>query len=185
MTFPGWGGQQPPPPNAPPAQTPVPGVTPGVPSLLRVTQIVVVPGGQLEGIFTYSSNPPATGTLIESASVQAAGVDAYGNNFLAGHSSYSGTQASSLTSGEIAFYSGSLAGGWALQSSIQTLGSGGMQLNATSGSITLNTLTIGGILSMPNGPPPGFPVSGSATLATTITALNNLYAILQASGATL
>ena len=184
MTFPGLGGQQPPPPNAPPALTPLPGITPGVPTLLTVTQLVVVPGGRLEGIFTYSSNPPAAGTLIASASVEAAGTDAYGNHFLAGTASYNNGSgiASALTAGAATFYTGTLAGGWVPQSSIVGLGSSGMELNAVSGSITLNTNSIGGALSIPQSPTPGFPISGSATLATVITDVNNLQSQLVGAG---
>jgi len=125
MTIPGAGGQVPPRPDQAgiaqaAGQPPGVVVAPGGKPVTRVTQLVVTPGGVLEGIFTYSSNPPAAGTLIESASVESAGTDAYGNNFVVGHASYAGNFAASLSSGYINFYTGSLAGGWSVSGTIQT-----------------------------------------------------------------
>ncbi|HLM89235.1 MAG TPA: hypothetical protein VK284_09435 [Streptosporangiaceae bacterium] len=124
MTIPGAGGQVPPRPDQ--AGIAQAGglpqgvvVAPGGKPVSKVTQLIVEPGGVLQGIFTYSSNPPAAGTLIESASVQAAGTDQFGNNFVAGHASYSSTTAIALTSGGITFYTGSLAGGWTPAATMQ------------------------------------------------------------------
>lgn len=143
MTFPGLGGQQPPPQNAPPAQTPVPGITPGVPSVLTVTEIVIVPGGQLEGIFTYSSKPPAAGTLIESASVAVAGTDAYGNHYVAGHATYASTFAAALGAGFVQFYTGSLSAGWTAGAVVETDGAKGLILSGTAVQTPNNVLDDG------------------------------------------
>jgi hypothetical protein len=65
------------------------GVAPGAAAaVLRVTEIIITPGSALEGIFTYSSNPGALGTLIESASVAAPDIDQYGNAYLQGNTVY-------------------------------------------------------------------------------------------------
>lgn len=143
MTIPGAGGQVPPRADqlVQPAQ-PVP-VSPGGSQIARVTQIIVTPGGVLEGIFTYSSNPPAAGTLIESASVQAAGTDKYGNHFVAGHASYAGGFATSLNGGFVQFYTGSLAGGWSATGSITTDSPGDILILAAAGrSVLTNNQTL-------------------------------------------
>jgi len=138
MTYPGLGGQQPPPQNAAPAASLVPGVTPGVPPILRVTEIIITPGSVLEGIFTYSSNPPAAGTLTESASVETAGTDAYGNHYLAGHATYAAGFATALDAGYVAFYTGSLAAGWTLTGQLETDSAGDLLLSTGGGELTLS-----------------------------------------------
>lgn len=173
MTYPGRGGQQPAPYNAPAGQAPQPGITPGVPPVLRVTEIVIVPGGALEGIFTYSSNPPAANTLIESSNVATAGTDIYGNHFLAGSSTYSTSTATTMGAGYVQFYTGSLAAGWSLAATIQTDVLGDLILASISGTIelasdaTASNLTVSGTLSvagstqtgtgLPAGTPTGAP----------------------------
>ncbi len=140
---PGSGGLIPPPINAPAGQATPVGVQPGAPSqIARVTQVIVTPGGVLQGIFTYSSNPPAAGTLIESASVAAAGTDQYGNHYLAGHASYQAGFAEALNAGFTNFYTGSLAGGWAVQAGIE-IDSGGDLLLFANGNIFANGTQIG------------------------------------------
>lgn len=157
MTYPGLGGQQQPPYNAPAGQAPQPGVTPGVPPVLRVTEIIITPGGTIEGIFTYSTRPPAAGTLIESSSVATAGVDAFGNHFVTGHASYAGNFATSLNAGFIQFYTGSLAGGWTATGSIEADTLGDIAILAAGGRsvITLNNTLDDG--------------SGNATIAANLT----------------
>jgi hypothetical protein len=180
MTYPGLGGQQPPPQNAAPAASLVPGVTPGVPPILRVTEIIITPGSVLEGIFTYSSNPPAAGTLTESASVETAGTDAYGNHYLAGHATYAAGFATALDAGYVAFYTGSLAAGWTLTGQLETDSAGDLLLSTGGGELILSAagnveisgnLTVDGTLSatlsgqtgtgLPAGSPTGGPNSGS------------------------
>lgn len=138
MTYPGLGGQQPPPPNAPAGQALLPGITPGVPPVLRITEIIITPGGVLEGIFTYSSSPPAAGTLIESASVATAGTDAYGNNYLAGHATYAPGFATALDAGYVAFYTGSLAAGWTFIGQLETDSSGDLLMVTAGGVLELS-----------------------------------------------
>ena len=148
MTIPGAGGQVPPRPDQSgiaQAAGPPSGVVvaPGGKPVTRVTQLIVEPGGVLQGIFTYSSNPPAAGTLIESASVTTAGTDAFGNNYVTGHASYSANFAASLSAGLIQFYSGSLAGGWTPTALIQADSLGDIVIQAASGrSVTTNNNTL-------------------------------------------
>jgi hypothetical protein len=142
VTIPGAGGQVPPRPDQQTLSAqPVP-VSPGGNPIARVTQIVVTPGGALEGIFTYSSNPPAAGTLIESSSVATAGTDAYGNNYLAGHATYQPGFAASLSAGFVGFFTGTDLGGWTFQAEILTDSSGDLLLEAN-GNIFANGTQIG------------------------------------------
>lgn len=139
MTFPGLGGQQPPPQNAPAAMVPVPGITPGTPPVLTVTEIIITPGGVLEGIFTYSSNPPAAGTLTQTSNVATGGTDKYGNHYLSGVTTYdnaAGT-ATQMDGGAISLYTGSLAGGWTSPATI-FISSGGVIELVGNGVITSN-----------------------------------------------
>jgi hypothetical protein len=106
-------------------------------AVLRITEIIITPGGALEGIFTYSSNPPAAGTLIESASVAAAGTDAYGNHYLAGHATYAAGFATALDAGYVAFYTGSLSAGWAFVAQLLTDAGGDLFLLTAGGTLEL------------------------------------------------
>lgn len=142
--LPGSGGLVPPPVNAPAGQATAIGVQPGTPSqVARITEIIITPGGVLEGIFTYSSNPGAAGTLIESASVATAGTDQYGNNFVTGHASYGAGFAASLNAGIVQFYTGSLAGGWSPAGEVEIDSAGDLFLLAASGrSVETNNNTL-------------------------------------------
>jgi hypothetical protein len=141
---PGEGGLIPPPVNAPAGQATPIGVQPGTPSqIARLTQIIITPGAVLQGIFTYSTNPGAAGTLIESAGVATAGTDQYGNHFVTGHASYGATFAASLNAGVIQFYTGSLAGGWTAAGEVEIDSSGDLFLLAASGrSVVTNNNTL-------------------------------------------
>jgi hypothetical protein len=187
MTIQGYGGQVPPRPDQQTRPQPYVPVSPGGTPIARVTEIIITPGGALEGIFTYSTNPGAAGTLIETASVATAGVDQYGNNFVPGHASYAGSFATALNAGFIQFYTGSLAGGWTATGSIttdslgdiailaavgrsvitnnQTLddGSGNMAIAGTltvGGSSTTGSGNNGGVTSGPSGTVNAFPAAG-------------------------
>lgn len=146
MTIPGAGGQVPPRPDQQlQAAQPVP-VSPGGQQVAHLTEIIITPGGVLQGIFTYSTNPGAAGTLIETASVAAAGTDKYGNHFVTGHASYAAGFAASLNAGFVQFYTGSLAGGWTASATIETDTLGDILLIPSSGrSVTTanNTLDDG------------------------------------------
>lgn len=141
---PGSGGLIPPPVNAPAGQAVPIGVQPGTGSqIARVTQIIITPGAVLQGIFTYSTNPGAAGTLIESASVATAGTDQYGNHYVAGHASYGANFAAALNAGVIQFYTGSLAGGWTQAAEVEIDSSGDLFLLAASGrSVSTNSNTL-------------------------------------------
>jgi hypothetical protein len=81
------------------------------------------------GTFVYSGNP-GTGNLIASVA-PAAGTDNFGNNYLAGTSTYAATFATSLQAGFVAFYSGSLAAGWTgALSEVAGDAAGNLQVNA-------------------------------------------------------
>lgn len=97
------------------------------------------------GEFFYSGTP-AAGNLVSSIT-NSAGADSFGNNYLAGSSTYDNGSgiATSLAAGFVAFYSGSLAGGWTALSSVAGDVAGNLQVNAGgqlqligSGGITLN-----------------------------------------------
>ncbi len=141
---PGEGGLIPPPVNAPAGQATPVGVQPGTPTqIARVTQVVITPGAVLQGIFTYSSNPPAAGTLVESAGVATGGTDKYGNHFVTGHASYGANFAASLNAGVIQFYTGSLAAGWTAVGELEIDSSGDLFLLAATGrSVSTNNNTL-------------------------------------------
>lgn len=84
MTFPGLGGQQPPPQNAAPAQQPVPGVTPGVSGQIVASRVIIIgSGGEL---LVYSPTAGA-GNLIASIAGMP-GTDSFGNAFVEGVAAY-------------------------------------------------------------------------------------------------
>jgi hypothetical protein len=83
------------------------------------------------GEFFYSGTP-AAGNLIAS-NTPAAGTDQYGNIYLANISSYGAGFASSLGGGFSTLYTGSLAGGWTPQATIETGVSGGLFLTGNRG----------------------------------------------------
>jgi hypothetical protein len=123
------------------------------------------------GAFFYSSTP-AAGNLIASIA-PAAGTDASGNNYLAGSASYAATFATALNAGFVAFYGGSLAGGWTALSSVSGDVAGNLQVNAGgqlqlvgSGGVTVNGSSStgvgdnGGVTSGPSGTVNAFPAAG-------------------------
>jgi hypothetical protein len=107
-------------------------------TVLYIGEIVITPETPLEGIFTYSTNPGAAGTLIETASVATAGTDSYGNHYLTGHSSYSAFFATSLNAGFISFYTGSLSAGWTFVGELSTDATGDMFLETANGVLELS-----------------------------------------------
>lgn len=81
------------------------------------------------GTFFYSPSE-AAGNLVASIA-PAAGVDSFGNNFLAGHASYGASFAVALNAaGFVGFYTGSLAGGWTAVSEVAGDSAGNLQVNA-------------------------------------------------------
>jgi hypothetical protein len=95
------------------------------------------------GSFFYSPTE-AAGNLVESiASV--AGVDGFGDNYVAGHASYGAGFATSLQAGFVQFYTGSLAGGWSPGAQLETDSSGDLILVAGgAGSIQLDSPVVFG-----------------------------------------
>ena len=69
------------------------------------------------GAFFYSPSEGA-GNLINSIT-NSSGTDPFGNIYLNGSASYGGNQATTSVNGVLFFYTGSLAGGWVQQGSIQ------------------------------------------------------------------
>lgn len=90
------------------------------------------------GAFFYSA-APAAGNLTASIT-NAAGTDSFGNNYLAGHATYGASFATSLNSGFVSFYTGSLAGGWTQQAFVETDAGGDLLLTAN-GQIVLTATT--------------------------------------------
>ena len=80
MTYPGLGGQQPPPQNAAPAAPLVPGVQPGTSSQVVASRVIIIgTGGEL---LVYSPTAGAGNLLLSVAG--SAGTDSFGNSFPAG-----------------------------------------------------------------------------------------------------
>ncbi|HMD22667.1 MAG TPA: hypothetical protein VKH61_01115 [Streptosporangiaceae bacterium] len=112
-------------------------------------------------LFLYSG-PPAAGNLLVSVTA-AAGADSFGNNYVAGIATYGAGFAASLNAGFVAFYTGSLAGGWTQGATIETDSGGDLILFApgtvdlTGSDVTINgtdqtsTATGAPVTSGPNG----------------------------------
>jgi hypothetical protein len=167
MTFPGLGGQQPPPQNASPAGQLVPGVQPGVTGQIIARRVIIIgAGGEL---FVYSPTA-AAGNLIASVA-GTAGTDSYGNQFLLGIASYAIGFASAVTAGAVVFYSGTFSGGWTEQGVIFTSGTQ-LFLRSISGGVTLDapgvTLTSTAPLAIPQSS------AGIATVGQLVAALINV-----------
>jgi hypothetical protein len=159
------GGNPPVPLNAPPPGSGTGTAAGASAGPLRVTEIIITPGSVLEGIFTYSSDPPAAGTLIESASVAAAGTDESGNHYLAGHATYAAVFATALDAGYVAFYTGSLSAGWTFAAQLLTDTGGDLIMSAAGGTLTLSaagTLTASGNVAVTG----SLTVNGSADTGT-------------------
>ena len=88
------------------------------------------------GMFSYSA-APAAGNLTGSAGVSAVGTDAYGNHYLPGQASYEAATATAVQGGIVAWYTGSLSGGWTQQGTIETDGSGDLEM-AANGTVILD-----------------------------------------------
>jgi len=158
------------------------------------------------GAFFYSGAPAAGNLIASDASI--AGVEGFGNNYVAGQASYAATTATALTAGQITFYTGSLAGGWGVSATQRffsglILLSGGLEtqnnvLDDGSGNCSvLGTMTVQGTsLSVGNGatanlllapkmaaPPNAAAVgAGTATLAQLEAFCNGLYTSMRNRG---
>ena len=132
------------------------------------------------GIFLYGGIP-AAGNLVNSVT-NFSGTDPYGNHYLTGSASYGPGQAVANVLGVLFFYTGSLAGGWAQQGSIQAdTGTAGqidivatLSVNgsANTGTPTVNATSNNGIA---NGQITG--TSGAASAGTAHTHGGGSYAV--------
>lgn len=112
--------------------------------------LVIVINPAKQAIFIYNPGGGA-GNLVNSIA-NAAGTDAYGNNYLAGTASYQANFASQLGAGFVVFYHGSLAGGWTQGGQVETTNTGGLVLDTGSGSCTITgALSVNGSGSTANG----------------------------------
>lgn len=140
----------------------------GPSTFLTIVANKVIVEGAGEGVFAYAA-APALGNLLATAGIQAAGVDNVGNNYLAGTSSYGSGFATSLQSGRILFYTGSLSAGWTFQAEMEISGSGELFITAASALFSDNLeigsdLTVDGTLSVG-----GSTSTGGASTTTTST----------------
>jgi hypothetical protein len=114
MPWPSWRGGTPQKPlNAPSAATSA-AVTPGVPPVLRVSEVIIV--GTKGELLVYSPSA-AAGNLIASIA-GAAFTDSYGNHILQGVGSYAAGYANAVIGGAVIWYTGSLTGGWTYSAQI-------------------------------------------------------------------
>lgn len=107
--------------------------------------ILAAASSGFSGFFTYSPTP-GTGNLTGSVTA-AAGVDPYGNHYLATISSYNNASgfAASLGGGFVTLYTGSLAGGWSVAATIE-IGGGQLVLTAAAGIQLADAATAGSTL---------------------------------------
>jgi len=188
VTYPGLGGQQPPPQNASPAAQLVPGVQPGTTGQVVASRVIIIgSGGEL---LVYSPTQGA-GNLIASIA-GTTGTDPFGNNFLSGTASYGSAFAASLLGGAVQYYTGSLAGGWTATAIIEADSLGNLLIAAGAGRVVetpnnvlddgsgnasiLGTLSVGGSTSTGNPSTTGFVVTTSGNFnGGTLTSHNHSY----------
>jgi hypothetical protein len=182
VTIPGAGGQVPPRPDQGYAGASQAVVSPGSGAgIVRARQVIVAGPG--EGVFSYSSSPPAFGTLISTAGIATAGTDPYSNAYLAGTTTYlpgATYFATSLNGGFVSFYTAPGAGGpWTLQGQILISAGGTLILNFTnlSGAVNNRQPAISG-LPLASPAPAGY---GSVWGTQVVNAINAIYANLQAA----
>ena len=200
----GLGGTPPPPMNAPRGQATPPGVQPGVSAGIDFARVVVVfgPTGAVNGVFIYQAGTtPKTGNGPLLSGTLAAD-DLYKNPVQQGWVSYaapdSNTYAALLNAhlalniagmsspglvlmdfaGQIAMLSGDTAAGdspAAVTATSKNANGGARLVSLVADQVQLNAAASANI---PLAHLSQFPISGAATLATTIAAVNALYAAL-------
>ena len=205
MTAAGLGGQQERPFNAPAGQATPVGVQPGTQAGITFARVVIVfgPTGAVNGIFIYNpgttpgagNGPVLSGTL--------AAKDPYGNAVQQGWVSYAApgssvfgallngllelNAAGSVSPGSVAaFGAGNLligsgtTGAADNQASVELQSKNASGKTARVGAFAVDELqlTAGASALLPLAHLSQFPISGAATLATTIAAVNALYAAL-------
>ena len=205
MTIPGAGGQQQRPFNAPAGQATPVGVQPGTQAGITFARAVVVfgPTGAVNGIFIYQAGttpangngPVLSGTL--------APTDPYKNTVQQGWVSYASPGSAAwgaLLNGELQLNSpGSVAPGTvaafgagnvlavsgttgaadaAASFELQSKNASGLAARVAALAVDQLQLTAGASAKLPLAHLSQFPISGAATLATTIAAANAMYAAL-------
>lgn len=207
MTIPGAGGQQPPGQGAPRGQKTPPGVQPGTTGVDFARVVIVFgPSGAVNGVFIYQAGtkPGAGNGPVLSGTLSAK--DFYGNAVQSGWVSYSSPGSAAwaqLLQGQLAInvtasqshpatVSAAGAGGIDLNSGTVTAGDSPAVVQATSAQNPLSSggqstialgaartqLVNGASALLPLAHLSQFPISGAASLATTIAAVNALYAAL-------
>lgn len=207
MTIPGMGGQQPPGQGAPRGQKTPPGVQPGTTGIDFARVVIVFgPSGAVNGVFVYQAGtkPAAGNGPVLSGTLSSK--DFYGNATKAGWVSYASPGSAQYAELFQAALSINVTATQAAAGTVNAVGAGGMELN--SGEVTAgdspavvqvtsaqnplspggkSTVTLGAAQTqlvngasalLPLAHLSQFPISGAATLATTIAAVNALYAAL-------
>ena len=170
----------------------------------QLVNLIILSAAQegFSGFFAYSP-APAAGNLAASVAAVAS-KDPFDDEYLAGLAAYSATLATALAAGFLAFYSGSQAGGWTQEATIETDSLGDLVLSCL-GTIQLDsdaeagsnftvdgTLFVGGAsggsitatnfnMNPAMGIPANYPTSGK-TLAQTQAALDGLIGEMQNRG---
>jgi len=132
MTYPGWGGQQAPPQNASPAAQLVPGVQPGTTGQIVASRVIIT-GSTGGDLFVYSGAPAAGNLLYSVSGSTVPFLDPKGNHCvpLTGWYDNAGGFFTQIGAGFVTFGTGSLAGGWTANTSVQNDASGNLLLGAT------------------------------------------------------
>lgn len=165
MTIPGLGGQVPPRPDQQYAgQSGVP-IGPGSTNVVRANKVIV--SGPDEGIFVYDGTPAAGNLVLSITEVIGGGTDKFDNHYVFGLGVYdnAGGFFSQYGAGFATFGTGSLAGGWTGNTSIQNDASGNLLLSANAsvfinGSSSTGSGDNGGVTSGPSGTVNAFPAAG-------------------------
>lgn len=133
MTYPGLGGQQPPPQNAAPAGQLVPGVQPGVTGQIIASRVIIIGSGG--DLFVYEPTAAAGNLKVSISGIVGGGTDQFGNHFVfeVGVYDNAGGFFTQLGAGFITFGTGTLAGGWTANTTVENDATGNLQLAATGG----------------------------------------------------
>ena len=203
MTIPGAGGQQPPGQGAPRGQKTPPGVQPGTTGVDFARVVIVFgPSGAVNGVFVYQAGtkPGAGNGPLLSGTLSAK--DFYGNTVQQGWVSYAAPGSSAyaaLLNAHVALSTTGMTSPALVEVTIPgqaALTSGDTSVSDSPAAVTVTSknanggarlvslvsdqtqLTAGSSANIPLAHLSQFPISGAATLATTIAAVNALYAAL-------
>jgi len=131
VTYPGLGGQQPPPLNASPAQQLVPGVQPGTTGQIVASRVIIIGSGG--DLFVYEPTAALGNLKVSISGTVGGGTDSFGNNFVFEVGVYDDTGGffTQLGAGFITFGTGHLATGWTANTTVENDASGNLNLGAT------------------------------------------------------